>query len=184
MLMRLALIALLFLAGCASQPGTVAAPDRGSLTLLAALTIPPESASARLQYGQPVARNGVREYDPFCVFEIDTVSDSPQTVRPDEFQITRIGQSIGTIADALASMPPLATMFPLAPMRVGLSDDDLPSHIYYKTLFWLHSERQPGVRLLTCMSNQNMPGVYPFMRHLTLREMREALGSGFRLEPR
>ncbi len=184
MLSRFVLIALLLLAGCASQPGTVAAPDHGRLTLLSALTIPPESASVRLQYGQPVARNGVREYDPFCVFEIETVSDSPRTVRPDAFLITRIGHSIGTLADALASMPHVVPRFPLAPMRVGLSDNDLPSHIYYKTLFWLRSERQPGVRLLACMSNQNMPGVYPMMRHLTLREIREALGPGFRLEPR
>ncbi len=184
MLMRYTLIALLFLAGCAGQPGAAPEPDYGHLDLLAALTIPPESASVRLQYGQPVARNGVREYDPFCVFEIDTVSDSPQTVAPDTFRITRVGHGIGTIADALASMSPVAPMFPLAPMRVGLSDDDLPSHIYYKTLFWLRSERQPGVRLLACMSNQNVPGVYPFMRHLTLQEIREALGPGFRLEPR
>jgi hypothetical protein len=29
-----------------------------------------------------------------------------------------------------------------------------------------------------------MPGVYPFMRHLTLREIRAALGADFRLEVR
>ncbi|MDO9224719.1 MAG: hypothetical protein Q8M09_03770 [Pseudomonadota bacterium] len=176
--MRLALLALLFLAACAGQPGASAPPERGRLVLLAALAIPAESASVRLQYGHPVARNGVREYDPFCVFEIDTVSDSPQTVRPDVFRITRIGHSIGGIADTVAA-PPV-----FAPMRVGLFDDDRPSHIYYKTLFWLHSETQPGARLLTCMSNQNMPGVYPFMRHLTLEEMRAALGADFRLEVR
>jgi hypothetical protein len=59
--------------------------------------------------------------------------------------------------------------------------DDRPSHIYYKTLFWLQSDKQ-AVRLLSCMSNQNVPGVYPFMRNLTLQEIRAALGPGFRLE--
>ncbi len=170
--MRLIALALL-LAGCAGAP--VNGIEPGRLVLLTAQTIPPESATLRLQYGKPVARNAVQEYDPFCVFEINTVSDSPQTVHPDTFRVTKIGHSISTIADA--SSPP----FP-APIKVGLSNDQRPTHIYYKTLFWLHSEQQPKVRLLTCMSNQNLPGVYPFMRHLTLQEIREALGADFRLD--
>jgi hypothetical protein len=176
--MRLIVLALLLLAGCASQPGGLAPPDSGRLVLLAPLTIPAESASVRLQYGKPVARNGVREYDPFCVFEIETVSDAPQIVRPDTFRITRIGHSIGGIADTVA-----APAYP-APIKVGLSRDGRPTHIYYKTLFWLRSDTRPGARLLNCMSNQNLPGVYPFMRHLTLPEIREALGPDFRLETR
>lgn len=175
--MRLALLALFFLSACAGQPGAPVPAGHGRLLLLADLAIPPASASVRLQYGHPVARNAVREYDPFCVFEIDTVSDSPQTVRPDTFELIRVGHTIGSIADAVAS-PPV-----FAPVQVGLFNDDLPSHIYYKTLFWLRSERQPGVRLLNCMHNQNVPGVYPRMRHLSLAEIREALGAAFRLEP-
>jgi hypothetical protein len=174
--MRFALLALLLLAGCAGQPATSTDPDLGRLVLLTTLTIPPDSATLRLQHGRPVARNEVHEQDPFCVFEIDTVSDSPQTVRPDSFRVTRIGHSIDTIASA-------ALPYPVA-IKVGRFSDDLPSQIYYKTLFRLHSEQQPGVRQLTCMSNQNMPGVYPFMRHLTLQEIRAALGADFRLEVR
>ncbi len=175
--MRHLVLVLLLLAGCAGT--TRNGPDPGRLVLLAAQTIPPESATLRLQYGKPVARNAVREYDPFCVLEINTVSDSPQGVRPDTFRVTRIGHSIGTIADTIA----FTTSHP-SPIKVGLASDQRPTHIYYKTLFWLRSEQQPGVRLLTCMSNQNLPGVYPFMRHLTLPEMREALGADFRLEIR
>jgi len=174
--MRLIVLALLLLAGCAGAPSN--GPDAGRLVLLAAQTIPPESATLRLQYGKPVARNAVQEHDPFCVFEIDTVSDSPQTVHPDTIRVTRIGHSIGTIADTASGLP-----YP-TPSKVGLFNDDRPTHIYYKTLFWLHSEQQPGVRVLTCMSNQNTPGAYPFMRHLTLQEIREALGADFRLEIR
>ncbi len=171
--MRLIALTLLLLAGCAGAPTN--GIDHGRLVLLAVQSIPSESATLRLQYGKPVARNAVQEYDPFCVFEINTVSDSPQIVRPDTFRVTRTGHSISTIADA-SGLP-----YP-TPIKVGLSNDHRPTHIYYKTLFWLHSEQQPGVRLLTCMSNQNLPGVYPFMRHLTLREIREALGADFRLE--
>lgn len=170
--MRLIALTLLLLAGCAGASTNDI--DPGRLVLLSAQTIPPESATLRLQYGKPVASNAVQEYDPFCVLEINTVSDSPQTVHPDTFRVTRISHSISTIADA-SGLP-----YP-APIKVGLSSDQRPTHIYYKTLFWLHSEQQPGVRLLTCMSNQNLPGVYPFMRHLTLREIREALGVDFLL---
>jgi len=174
--MRLAVLILPLLAGCAAAPNN--GPDPGHLILLSALIIPPESATLRLQYGHPVARNAVREYDPFCVFEINTVSDSPQNVRPGAFRITRIGYSIDTLADAASGLP-----YPTS-IKVGLFSDHRPTHLYYKTLFWLNSEHQPGVRLLTCMSNQNMPGVYPFMRHLTLPEIRAALGTDFRLELR
>jgi hypothetical protein len=166
------MIVLLLLAGCAATPGN--GPDRGRLDLLAPLIIPPGEASARLQYGHPVARNAVREYDPFCVFEIDTVSDSPQTVRPDSFRILQVTQSIDTIA---------ALPYP-ALIKVGMSGNDLPSNIYYKTRFTLRSEQQSGARTLTCLSNQHMPGVYPFMRFLTLEEMRGALGNDFRLAMR
>ena len=170
--MRLAVVILLLLAGCAGAP--TQGVDAGRLVLLTPLTIPPESATVRLQYGQPVARNGVREYDPFCIFEINTISDSPQTVYPDTFRVTRISETVGAIADTASGPDP-------APIKVGMFRDDRPSHIYYKTLFWLQSEKQ-AVRLLSCMSNQNVPGVYPFMRNLTLQEIRAALGPGFRLE--
>jgi hypothetical protein len=168
--MRYFIIAMLLLAGCAGTPTN--RPDAGRLDLLAPLTIPPGEASVRLQYGKPVARYAVREYDPFCVFEINTLSDSPQTVRLDNFRITRVVQSIDTIA----TLP--------HPTPVGSSSDDRPSNIYYKTLFTLQSEQQPGVRSLTCLSNQNMPGVFPFMRFLKLEEIRQALGQDFRLELR
>lgn len=174
--MRLALVALLFLAACTSQPEIPGSADHGRLVLLAPLRIPPASASVRLQYGQAVARNGVREYDPFCVFEIDTVSDGPQIVQPDRFRVTRVSHSVGSIADALASGP--------GAVRVVMFNDEMHSHIYFKTLFHLRSEQQPAVRQLTCMSNQNVPGVYPFMRHLTLQEIDRALGATFRLELR
>lgn len=169
--MRLAVLILL-LAGCAGAP--TLGVERGRLVLLTPLTIAPESATVRLQYGQPVARNAVREYDPFCIFEINTVSDGPQTVQPDTFRVTRISETVGTIADTVSGSDP-------APIKVGMFNDRRPSHIYYKTLFWLQSDKQ-AVRLLSCMSNQNVPGVYPFMRNLTLREIRATLGPAFRLE--
>lgn len=160
----------LLLTACAATPHP--ASVQGALELLAPLAIPPESATVRLQYGHPVARNAVQEHDPFCIFELETVADSTQTVQPDRFRILDVAQVIDSIS---------ATSLP-GPIRVSFSDRR-PSHLYFKTRFRLASEQQPRVRMLTCMSNQFAPGNEHRMRHLTLQEMRDALGTGFRLEP-
>ena len=168
----LALLAAIMVAGCA---GSGEAPprglDRGVLHLRTPLEIPPGAATARLQYGRVVASNAVQEHDPFCVFELDTVSPQAQMVSPGRFRITAIGHSIETIAGMAAPRPVL----------LSFDDDGGPSHLYFKTLFRLRDDAQP-VRALTCMSNQMAPGIAPFMRHLTLEEIRGALGDYFSLE--
>jgi hypothetical protein len=162
------------LAGCANAPDPLAQADRGRLVLNEALTIPPNAATARLQYGKVVAFNAVQEHDPFCVFEIDTVAPDPQTVSPASFAIIRVNRSVETFA-GLPAFPGFQTL------RVGFGDHDgRPSHLYYKTQFRLHDPGQ-GVRALTCMSNQMAPGI-PVMRHLSLAEIRQALGGILSLE--
>lgn len=141
------------------------------LELLRPIEIPANSATARLQYGHLVARNGVQEQDAFCVFELDTVAEQAQRVEPEHFQITRVSRSVETFAG-----------MPVGVIAAFWMDDEQPSQIYYKTTFKLHSERQPTVRNLSCMSNQMMPGTYLAMRHLTLAEIRAALGGYFRLD--
>jgi hypothetical protein len=166
-----ALLSLAMLSGCADTPQAVPSFNYGRLALNQALTIPPNAATVRLQYGRVVASNAVQEHDPFCVFEIDTVAAGEQTVRPGHFAITRIGRSIETIAG-------LTT---LRRVRAVFGDDSGgPSHLYYKTIFRLQDEAQP-VRALTCMSNQLAPGI-AIMRHLTPAEIRQALGGIITLE--
>ncbi len=165
------LLSATLLAGCADAPATVPYSNYGRLVLNQALTIPPNAATVRLQYGRVVAFNAVQEHDPFCVFELDTVAAGEKTVRPGRFAITRIGRSIETIAGL---SPPLR-------VRAGFGGDSGgPSHIYFKTIFRLHDEAQP-VRALTCMSNQLAPGI-PIMRHLAPEEIRQALGEIIKLE--
>jgi hypothetical protein len=168
----LILLAAVLASGCA---GTGEAPprglDRGILHLRAPLEIPPGAATARLQYGRVVASNAVQEHDPFCVFELDTVSPQAQTVSPGRFRITAIGHSVETIAGMPAPRPVL----------LSFDDDGSPSHLYFKTIFRLRDDALP-VRALTCMSNQMAPGIAPFMRHLSLEEIRGALGDLFTLE--
>jgi len=173
----LSLILLAGLYGCSTTPDATAYPV-GRLHLHDRLQIEPDAATARLQYGRIVARNAVQEHDPFCVFEIETVRPEAQVVAPGEFVITGISHSVETFA----GMPvaPLLEHFPRLNRRVSFGDDDSPTHIYYKTTFRLQDDQQP-VRALTCMSNQNAPGNANFMRHLTLAEIRGALGTRFSL---
>jgi len=163
------LLFLALLSGCANTTNTV---SHGRIVLNEPLTIPANAATVRLQYGRVVPSNGVQEQDPFCVFEINTVADGEQTVRPGSFAITRLYRSIESFAGL-----PVFPAFPFIPtMKVasGVDGDGSPSHIYYKTVFRLAAPDQP-VRALNCMSNQMAPGV-GIMRHLTPGEIRQALG--------
>lgn len=174
-------LALMFAAGAA------AAADYGpespyyrypaglSLTLLRPLAVPPDSATVRLQFGRIVARNGVQEVEPHCIFELDTVRDREQPVLPHTMQVTDVRRNVSTFS-GMPAWPLFGPSF----LRVGSPDDGGPSHIYYKTEFRLRSAQQPEVRALTCQSNP-LPAGAAFMRHLTLPEIRAALGGYFSL---
>jgi len=166
------LLLLLSLTACASAPE--APRPLGRLSLRVPVEIPAGAATLRLQYGHVTPFNAVQEQDPFCVFELDTVSDQPQAVAPAVFDIAGIVRR----EETFAGMPRL----PFRAFRVGsgLGSDDGPSHIYFKTTFHLAPNPQ-RVRNLTCMSNQYMPGI-AIMRHLSLEEMRGALGGFFSLD--
>lgn len=159
-----------FLAGCSGASNVHPDPAYGRLILHQAVTIPAGAATLRLQYGRATASNAVQEQDPFCIFEIETVSATPQSVPPGSFPITDISRS----ATAFSGMPALG----FAP---SFRNDDGPSQIYYKTVFRL-ADAHGSVRALACMSNQNTSGNAPFMRHLTPAEIRGALGQDFTLE--
>ncbi len=177
----LPLLLVLPLLGCATRADYPAEspyytyPGGARLSLNRALEIPPDSATVRLQFGHPVARNGVHEEEPYCVFELNTVREQAQRVDPGRITVTDIQRRVRTIA----SLSPWATQ--PAVRRVGLSDDDMPSHLYFITEFRLRSDTQPNIRSLACMHNQMMPGV-AIMRHLTLPQIRSALGDYFTLD--
>ncbi|MFA5081411.1 MAG: hypothetical protein WC474_02555 [Hydrogenophilaceae bacterium] len=161
------------LGACADQPGRdpnspyYAYPAGLTVGLERALVIPPGEATVRLQYGHPVARNGVQEYDPYCILELGTVAAAAQTVPPASFRITRSQRRV----EAFSGMPVMP-----GPSFGG--DDGGPSQMYFITEFRLHSDAQPDVRSLTCQHDQGAAGV-GIPRHLTLAEMRQALGGYF-----
>lgn len=160
------------LAGCATSqdPGPTSPhfryPEGTRLILSRAVEVPPGEASLRLQFGRIVPRNGVLEHEPHCIFEIDSVREVRQRIEPDVFTVTRAARGVW-----MSALPAVG------PLRVGLGDSSGPTLIYYQTEFRLRSARQPGVRSLLCQSNQNAAGIHPNMRHLTLAEIRQALGA-------
>jgi hypothetical protein len=168
------------LGGCAGlQSADPASPYYAYTTgwavqLNRALTIPADAATVRLQYGRIVPRNSVQEHDPFCVVELDTVRAEPQTLQPGRFEVWRVTRSVSPITAAVKS--------PL--IKAGLGDDDGdPSFLYFITEFRLRDPDQPNLRGMRCAWNQVAPGNRPLMRHLTLDEIRQALGDWMNLIP-
>lgn len=145
-------------------------PEGSRLVLNHALEIPANWATARLQSGRMVAFGQVQEQEPHCIFEINTVREVPQRVEPDTFAITQVWRSESTIA-ARPGFIRAAYAF----------DDGSPTQMFYKTGFVLRSERQPGVRQMVCQSDQFAAGI-GMPRHLTIPEIRQALGGIFTLE--
>lgn len=138
-----------------------------------ALQIPAGAATVRLQYGRIVPRNGVQEYDPFCVVELNTVRGEEQTLQPGLFEVWRVTRSVSTIAAAASPF-----------IKVGLAvDNSEPSFLYYKTEFRLRDPTQPELRGMTCLWDQMAPGNRPLMRHLALDEIRSALGGWMTMIP-
>jgi hypothetical protein len=171
----------ILLGGCAQTGGNH--PDSSPydshgdvrVNLVQALEIPPGEATVRLQYGRIVARNGVQETDPYCIFELETVSDQPQPVRPGSFPVTGFQRRI----ESFSGMPAVRWN----PLGRGIGRDNGPSQMYYISEFRLRSEDQPKVRALTCQVDQGSAGISS-PRHLTLAEMSQALGRFFSLELR
>ncbi len=145
-------------------------PEGTQLILNQPVEIQPGEASLRLQFGRVVPRNGVQEQEPHCIFEIDPVRATIQRIESDVFTVTRVERGVW-----MSAIPALGVL------RVGLLDRSGPTLIYYQTEFRLRSERQPGVRSLLCQSLKSAAGIDPNMRHLTLEEIRQALGSIFTL---
>ncbi len=140
------------------------------LVLNRAVEIPANWATVRIQGGRVVAFGHVQEQSPHCIFEIGTVREMPQRVAADSFAIVRVTRSESTIAAKPGFF-----------MRAAFAGIDRPSQMFYKTVFTLRSERQPGVLRLTCQSDQYAAGM-GIPRHLTVGEIRQALGDLFTLE--
>lgn len=149
-------------------------PAGSTLTLTHHLTIPAEQVAAFLQGGEVVASGRINQYYPHCKFELQRRLDKAQTVQPDSFEITKVVQEIGHSV-ALDGLQ-------LAGVSVGIginigSRGDGASLQTHSTRMTLRSARQPGVFRLSCGQT-----ALPYEgRHVSINEMRKALGGVFTL---
>lgn len=148
-------------------------PPGTPLVLRRPLTIPPEQVSVWLQDGRVIDANHARVYYPHCKFEVRERLPTAQTVAPDEFIVTRVTQSL---MHSVRAPEPSARM--VARVGVGINmGTDGPSVQTFATRMNLGSGRQPHVTRLTCGQ-----WGYPYDgRHLTISEIRRALGDVFDL---
>ena len=170
--MRLALllIAVVVLGGCQSTSARDEAspfyvPPAGSrLVLQKTLTIPADTVGVIIQGGRAVSHRDVDQYYPHCRLEVRDRRDTAQTVNPDDFLVRRVRRDVEVVSN-----PRVGPV-----VRVGHG----PSFFIYRTIFDLESPRQPSVRTLVCQ----YWGDPALNDHLSIREIRRALGETMRLE--
>ena len=108
---------------------------------------------------------------PHCQLEVRNISATPQTIEPDVFSVIRIRKMEEEVA--------LPYRLASASMLHGSKDaDGGPVWLAYRTEMYLHSDQQPDVLRLIC-GHLEIPND---AKHLTVAQMREALGNIIRLE--
>lgn len=169
------LTCLLLTAGCGplsirdAERNAYIPAQAGTFELHKEITVGGGRTRAYLQGGTVVS--GVNEFWPHCQLEVNTLQDSPRTIAPDTFTITRVS----TRTDQVVQSAPvqLATLgdFPLAHRD---HDDGGELRRMYVYLFYLHSDRQPDVRALICGGAFDTPGL---ALRPTLQEIAASLGA-------
>jgi hypothetical protein len=168
----LGLFALLVLSACHSTPlpreesPYYTVPIGSRLILHKDLTIPAARASIYIQGSLIATWQDVNSYHPHCIFEVYQVKDTPQHVKPGTFTIRKVRQQ------DLSSVRP-GTQY------ARLFADADPSFLIYATIMDLESIEQPEVFRLTCQ-HWEIPPQSP--QHLTIRQIRTALGELFTLK--
>ncbi len=116
----------------------------------------------------------IQQYYPYCEFEVRKVKAEPQTVHADTFVITKTVQEADNPA---AGLPGTHPMFASAHGMVAMVDNGIGPE-GYSTVMYLESPRQPNVLRITCSHWQDPP----LAEHLTIAEIRGALGEIFELQ--
>lgn len=150
-------------------------PTGSTLTLTRSVTIPADQVAVYLQGGEVVPAGRINQYYPHCKFELIHRRDTGQTVRPDDFEIIKVVRETGHSV-ALAGLQ-LAQMSVGIGINVGM-DRDGSSLQTYSTRLMLRSARQPEVFRLSC----GQAALPHEGQHVSINEMRKALGNLFRLE--
>jgi hypothetical protein len=154
-----------------------AVPVGSTLVLNRPVEIPPYQAGVYLQAGQVAP--GVNRYAPHCRFELTTVAERAQRVEPDRFLVRRVSRPWGQTRAPTEPVHVAGVHIGIGVVfGVGGSRQDGPGLAILRTVLDLSSERQPQVYRLTCEQWDD----FARARHVTVREIREALGELFTLQ--
>lgn len=151
-------------------------PPGSTLTLTRHLTVPANEVAVFLQGGEVAASGRINQYYPHCKFELRRRLDTAQSVQPDSFEIIKVVQEIGHSV-ALDGLQ-LAGVSVGIGVHMGMKNGDGASLQAYSTRLSLRSARQPEVLRLSC-GQSALPHEG---QHVSISEMRKALGSVFTLE--
>lgn len=181
-------LALASLAACSSMGGYQSdryrVPDGSEVELMQTLEFPGRSARSYIQFGEPVRRSDVNEWEPYCSFGLNRKRDDQplaQEVTPTVFTVrkTQIGVDVAWSSEdqepgIRGDVQPIlvAGLFGGG----GRDASGTPSLYFYYTRMELYSDRQPQVDDLTCTFRGS-----PVDRNLTVDDIRDTLGGMARI---
>ena len=149
-----------------------AVPVGSLLVLNQDVTIAGDQVAVYVQNGQLMSDTEVNKYYPNCKFEVYKISEQPRTVLADTFEIIKVVDDIES--SSLQKSTELAALDKA--LTFGMLDR---SYVFnYATLMYLNSEKQKDVYRLTCQHWEDVMDD----RHLTIRQMRVAMGDIFTLK--
>lgn len=165
------------LAACSSVPAPVTSPyfqiPAGSkLVLKQTLTIPPHAARVYIQYGKVVTSKQKDNYYAHCWFMSWYVHDTPQTIKPGTFTITRSQKYEDVV------LRHQDHMYAMNGLGMAMYQDGGPMALVYSTVMDIHSDRQPDIRRFGCGYWEDPKDAH----HLTVAQMQKALGNIARIE--
>ncbi len=125
-----------------------------------------------VQNGELMQYDEVDFYLPNCKFQIYTMSEQPRTVQADTFEIIKVEDDIES------SSLPKSTDLAVLDKALAYGMLDRSYMFNYATLMYLNSAKQKDVYRMTCQHWEDVMDD----RHLTIRQMREAMGEIFTLK--
>lgn len=161
----------LVLCACESVPyPTTAVVDQFSiLRLHAPLQFDADQVAVYIQNGRVTHANLIDSYKPNCVLELRNRSNKPSRIEPDYFVVRTIRYS---------GFSAIQSPLQFTALHVHNTSDG-PSHIEMETEMFLYSKKQQNVYKIGCRHWEQPNNA----RHLTIDEIRMALGGLISLEP-
>ena len=153
-----------------------AIPVGSLLELNEDVTINGDQVATYVQNGKLMSYDDVDKYQPNCKFEIYTMSEKPRSVFADTFEIVKVEDDIES--SALKNNTQLAALDNTVSRRGMYGSLDRSQVFNYATLLYLNSDKQKDVYRMTCQHWEDVMDD----RHLSISQMRSAMGDVFTLQ--